>query len=133
MKLELKLDYTQLSAGHKSDVDMTTMGIPVGHFTTSGSWTATDDDILMLVDMRIVNGNSPVPWIRAIRKAATAKYGHTPGLKLVHDMWNHIVKEIDAGHIATERRVVYTTAHDTESGREEGQGFDSLFDGALNA
>ena len=126
MKLELKLDYT----GRTSDVDMTAMGIPVGHFTTSGSWTATDDDILMLVDMRIVNGSSPIAWVRAVRKAASARYGHTPGLKLVHDMWKHIVKEIDAGHIATERRVVYTTAHDTESGREE---VDSLLDGALNA
>jgi len=98
-------------------VDMTTMGIPVGHFTTSGSWTATDDDVLMLVDMRMVNGDDPLPWIRAVRKAAGARYGHLPGLKLVHDMWRHISKELDAGHITTQRRVVYTTPLDTDSGR----------------
>jgi hypothetical protein len=116
MKLELKLDFT----GRKSDVDMTPMGIPVGHFTTSGSWTATDDDVLLLVDMQVKYGTdrqSLIPWVRAVRKAASAKYGHTPGLKLVHDMWQHIVNEIDAGHIATERRVVYTTPLDTKSGR----------------
>ena len=113
MKLELKLDYT----GRTSDVDMTAMGIPVGHFTTSGSWTPTDDDVLMLVDMRIADRQSIIPWIKAVRKASKERYGQTPGLKLVHDMWEHIVKELDSGHITTERRVVYTTPFDTDTGR----------------
>jgi len=111
------MDYT----GRTSDVDMTPMGIPVGHFEQSGSWVATDDDILLLVDMQIKYGarrsSAAIPWIKAVRSAAKAEYGQAPGLRLAHDMWRHISKELDAGHITTQRRVVYTTPLDTDSGR----------------
>ena len=114
MKLILSLN------GNTADVDMTTMGIPVGHFTTSGSWTPTDDDVLLLVDMQVRYGTdrqSLIPWIQAVRKASKERYGQTPGLNLVRDMWQHIVSELADGNIAIERRVVYTTPLDTDTGR----------------
>lgn len=86
------------------------MGIPVGHFEAKGSWVADDDDVLMLVDMQATHGEGKkLPWIVAVREATHDKYGHSPSLKLLVDMWEHITREIYHDRITVQRRVVYTT------------------------
>tara|TARA_Y100001951_G_scaffold89138_1_gene81277 strand:+ start:6745 stop:7023 length:279 start_codon:yes stop_codon:yes gene_type:complete len=80
-----------------------------------GTWVADDDDVIMLVDMQVVYGaefatrQSLVPWTEAVRKATYDKYGHSPSVELLRDMWQHIVDEIYHGRITVQRRVVYTT------------------------